>query len=74
MIYEIWSEGYAATGHSGTSWKIGEQEGRTFEEACLTYMLNHVNRDVSQHYNPKYNTYWGCKLFDNQIDASRSFG
>lgn len=35
--FEIWMEGYAATGESSPAHKIGEAEGETFEEACQNF-------------------------------------
>ena len=35
--YEIWSEGYAATGERGTAHYYGKAMGETFEEACKNF-------------------------------------
>ena len=37
-LFEIWIEGYAATGESGVAHKIGEWEAKTFEEACRNFV------------------------------------
>jgi hypothetical protein len=68
MKYQIWSEGYQATGESSGAYKHGELEANNFKEACD----NFFNDD--KYYNSDKLTYWGCRLFDNEVDARKSFG
>ncbi len=35
--YEIWIEGYAATGEHSTASLIGRASGETFDEACINF-------------------------------------
>lgn len=35
--FDIWMEGYAATGEHGTAQLIGQSEGETFEEAVINF-------------------------------------
>lgn len=72
MLYEIWVEGFAATGQYGLAHKLGEERGETFEDACAKFMT--YRPKLAEVYNPKTNTHWGCKLFDNKLDAMRKFG
>lgn len=69
--YEIWSEGYAITGNRSDAQYHGIFSGETFEEACLAWA-----KTVSQPelYDVQNNSYWGCRLFDNEFDARKSFG
>lgn len=80
--YTIWSEGYLATGMEGIPMRAhciaSNVEGETFVDA----VKNWYNKD------PKGNEHnygelsirngvpclWGCKLFDNEADARKSFG
>ena len=73
--FEIWSEGFAISGERGTAYQIGVQEADSFEEACDLFVKR----------NPKYKelysrnlfsrpSYWGCRWFDNEQDARKSFG
>lgn len=74
--YEIWSEGYKATGDSCGATKLGSAEGKDFADACKNFYQGlppgqkrwyHLVEGV-----PK--TFYGCRLFDNEADARQSFG
>lgn len=71
-LYHIWTEGYLATGGSGAAILLGSVEANSFEEACHK-VIKARNMDDSN-YNREKLTYWGCKLFDNEIDARKNFG
>ena len=73
--FEIWTEGYVVPECHARAWMIGIQEAETFEQACDLFIERH----------PEYKKYyrkdkdgnpiiWGCRLFDNEIDARKSFG
>lgn len=75
MLYEIWSEGFRVSGETGSkAYKLGEQEANSFIEACDLFVKS----------NPQYKGcykkvkgvpyYWGCRWYDNEADARRSFG
>ena len=66
--FEIWSEGYAVMEGRGTAHHHGNIEANSFKEACDIFFNN------NKLYNPERLTYWGCKLFDNETDARKSFG
>ena len=66
--FDIWSEGYAATGESNTAMYHGTVYAPTFKKACDIYFKD------NSFYDPKDLTFWGCSLFDNEADARRSFG
>lgn len=84
--FEIWVEGYAATGESGTAHKIGEGEGETFDEAVKDYMSKNPNHGIEWNDSRRYSTdeaymnrrshwnIWACNLYDNEADARKSFG
>jgi hypothetical protein len=87
--YEVWIEGYAATGEHAPAYRLTHQgdpdtvwKGISFQQACVN-ALNELNWDMlstmpqalgHSHYNPKTNSYWACRFFDNEEDARRSFG
>lgn len=62
--YEIWVEGYQATGNSSLAQKLGEAEGNTFKEACVTYFKT---ASEPQYFDSGDMTYWGCKLYSGGI-------
>ena len=66
--YNIWMEGFAATGESAPASFVGTVQANSFKEACQKAF------EGNSSYNPERNTYWGCRLFDNEAAARRSFG
>lgn len=70
--WQIWSEGYAVTGQSGEAHVHGSVEADTFNDACLT--LAKRDSEFAQYFDPQKMTFWGCRLFDNEADARKSFG
>lgn len=69
--YNLWMEGFAATGQSASASYLGSFKANTFEEACRKWGLQDNN---AAYFNFENLTYWGCSLFDNEQDARRSFG
>lgn len=69
--YAIWCEGYRVTGNEGHATYFGISEGDSFKNACINYFDKPEHK---QYFNPDSMTYWGCRLFDNQADASERFG
>lgn len=67
--FEVWCGGYRATGNSGKHWRIGSAYARDFLTALLTVMDQHPT--LKQHFNPEKMTWWGCRLFDQEVDALR---
>lgn len=74
MKYQIWSEGYAATGEYSNAQYHGTSEGDTFKEAVDNLLKTWDQKEVGIYYNPDKLTYWGCRFFDNETDARKSFG
>lgn len=70
--FEIWSEGYAATGEAGPATFHGIYGGLDFKDACTNYAK--LDKAFARYFNPDRMTYWGCSLFDNEVDARKSFG
>jgi hypothetical protein len=67
-LYEVWEEGYIITGNSAPAHKRGEVEATSFQEACDILLKDNTD------YNSERLTVWGCKLYDNEADARKSFG
>lgn len=70
--WDIWSEGYLATGMEGIpapAQFMGTVTAKSFAEACAIRF-----KDDTKYYDPKTNTYWMCRLFDNEGDARKAFG
>lgn len=78
--YQVWAEGFAATGEHGTAFQLNLTnetctlwKGDSFREACLN-ALKSLNWETDRYYDYSRNTYWGCRFFDNEQDARKSFG
>lgn len=73
--FSIWSEGYIASGQQGRAMFHGLFEADSFLDA-VTYWRNTLDpgsRDlVDLKSDPP--AFWGCRLFDNEQDARRSYG
>ena len=75
MTYEVWMEGYCATGQSATHEFIGKEEANNFKKACKIAMRKWASKeDYETYYDEDNMTFWGCRLFDNESDAARGFG
>lgn len=69
LEFEIWCEGYAATGERGQAMLMGRTMAHSFKEACDNLLTG-----SGAVYNSEHGTYWGCRLFDNETAARASFG
>lgn len=72
-LFNIWSEGFAATGQSGGATLLLRVRANSWEEACETLFRMPAFAQYMKKRNGAY-FYWGCRLFDNEADARKSFG
>lgn len=72
-MWSVWTEGYAVTGNNAGATLHGQFEGVTFKDACLAW-VNTLEPEDRELYKPETNSLWGCRLFDNEADARKSFG
>lgn len=65
-----------ATGESGTADFMGTYEANSFEEAVEKWFDEKPDRREYYGKNKLKGTisYWGCRFFDNESDARKSFG
>lgn len=83
MKYDIWSEGYLATGMEGIPAKaqlvVEGAEGKDFGDAVQRWvaskdkewLINHWG-DYSHH--DGHHFLWGCELFPTEEEARKAFG
>lgn len=71
--WDIWSEGYVISGNESQADFFGTFPGDTFNDAVMAFKHSTSGRDADL-INVEKMTYWGCRLFDNEIDARKSFG
>lgn len=70
--FEIWCEGYIIQGNRDGASLLGTAAGETFKDAAIS--LFRSNGDSRCDFIADSMTYWGCRLFDNEIDARKNFG
>jgi len=66
--FEIWSEGFIATGEQATATYHGTIMANSFKEACRYMFYKRTDFDS------KRLTLWGCRLYDNEMNARRTYG
>lgn len=74
-IIPVWVEGFSIQGNSGTARLLGFSKGKNFDEAVANLVpflespsLYRKDEQTGNHY------YWGCQLFQDEIQARKSFG
>ncbi len=77
--YEVWVEGYSATGDAAGASLEGTVEANSWEEAVEKASLKrHGQKQFDTYYNKCSKTgiqsFYGCHYFDNSVDARKSFG
>lgn len=72
--WEVWSEGYAATGESSDATLHGVWPGATFKEAVEAYVGTRPEEERRTYFDVERLTYWACRFFDNEADARKSYG
>ena len=72
MTYNVWMEGFRLSGEGEQAQAefVGAVEANSFQEACDKVCLARY----AGIYDTQHRTVWGCRLFDNESDARKSFG
>lgn len=71
MNFQVWMEGFHVMEGRGKAEFLGTYEGETFQEACQKATDAHPGLG---NYNKEENSIWGCRLYDNEIDARKNYG
>lgn len=72
--YDIWIEGYRATGDiSDASSVISGIKATSFREACILFSKTEKAKGYGV-FDEEELSFWGCRLYDNETDARRIFG
>jgi len=71
--YEVWMEGHGAQGNAAGAHLVGKYMASDFAEACRL-AFTEDDGSLDELFNPDTLTYWGCGLFDNEMDARRNYG
>lgn len=70
--FNVWMEGYVATGQSARAELCGTYTASTFRDAVEMWVNENATR--RKDYDPHKLSFWGCAFFDNEADARRGFG
>jgi len=74
-IIDLWMEGFRISGNDGHAQFLGTYKGTDFDDAVLAYKRAHgLKEDEGPVKRGEYWYNWGCQLFDNEVDARKSFG
>jgi hypothetical protein len=71
--FQIWAEGYQATGEHAPARLVGTQTAYSFHDACVK-QYEAAEHHSKTYWNSDRTAIWGCRLFDNEADARKSFG
>ena len=71
--FDIWVEGYAATGEHSPARFLGKARGYNFRSACIAY-IDSLDEHKRKDWNEDRTAIWGCRLFDNEAAARKSYG
>lgn len=77
--FEVWTEGYAATGEHGTATFHGKVAAKNLDEACIKLLGDSLDKDSSRpdgYGRGSSGNYkvWACNCYDNETDARMHFG
>lgn len=80
--WEVWCEGYVATGQRAGATLIGrvpKSEAKNFDQAIYRLIDNGtLNESLVLHEGEEEGdphwSLWGCRIYDNEADARKSFG
>ena len=70
-VFEVWTEGYCTTGQNSRAQYHGEFEATSFAEACADYAYS---TGEPKYFDKDNLTYFGCRFYDNELQARKSFG
>lgn len=72
--FDLWMEGYICTGQSSGAEFLGTFTASSFIEACDKWA--ETLGDEKEYYSKKGDKawFWGCRIYDNEADARKSFG
>ena len=70
---DLWVEGYQCTGGSNTASYLGTYKADSIREAVQQWVAENP-KERERYVDISRLTYWGCKFYNNECHARRSFG
>lgn len=72
-VYEIWCEGFVTMESRSGAQLLGIIRAESFKSAVIKFFNLH-DKTVNDYFDEERMTFYGCKLFDNEADARKTFG
>lgn len=72
--FDIWSEGYVDNGGRSDATYFGVYMAKSFDDAVQIYIDSNPNYSKFFSKSEGHWSFWGCRLFDNETEARKSFG
>lgn len=74
-VISLWEEGHRATGSTGTAKFLGSYMANDMDDAVEQYLKKHPeSKQYHRRNEDGTHAIWGCVLYDNEIDARKTFG
>lgn len=70
---DLWLEGYQCVECSSTAVFLGTYKAGNLRDA-VSQWVNEEPNERKEYVDMLKLTYWGCKFYDNELDARRNFG
>lgn len=74
MKFEIWAEGYVATGEHAKACLMRTVEADTFLDACIKAFDGDKSFCANQDKEDCPPSHWACRLYPTEQEARRAFG
>jgi hypothetical protein len=73
-MMNLWIEGFRASGESSNARFLGCYEAQNVLMAADQWVAALPERRLNYRITDGVPYYWGCRMFDNEADASKTFG
>jgi len=70
----LWCEGYVATGNRSDALFCGTYKAKDLKDAIRQYRDTLEDHQSKSCIDIERETFWGCRFFNNERDARKSFG
>lgn len=70
----LWLEGHVVTGNSAPAMHLGDYEALNLLDALTQYRDSLPDDKAKSYVRLETLSIWGCRVFDNEADARKSFG